>query len=90
MGLLSLARQTLENVIADKDHDLTIFDLEPYQIERGLFVTLFSEKTKLRGCIGNIEAESSIFAGTQKLAIAAATCDPRFNAVTAGELIPFA
>ncbi|MDX2469872.1 MAG: AmmeMemoRadiSam system protein A [SAR324 cluster bacterium] len=85
MGLVALARMTLENVLADKNNDLTIFDLDPYKIERGVFVTLFSG-TKLRGCIGNIEPEGTLFELAQKLAIAAATCDPRFKAVTAPEL----
>lgn len=85
MGLVALARMTLENVLDDKKHDLTLFDLDPYKIERGVFVTLFSDN-KLRGCIGNIEPEGSLFESAQKLAIASATCDPRFSPVTAPEL----
>lgn len=53
----------------------------------GAFVTLRKSDGQLRGCIGTIEAEQSNVAGEiVKNAISAATRDPRFQPVSAGEL----
>lgn len=49
------------------------------------FVTL-TRKGRLRGCIGYTEALAPLFRTVQECAVAAATEDPRFMPVSAGEL----
>ncbi|RLD82865.1 MAG: TIGR00296 family protein [Bacteroidetes bacterium] len=51
----------------------------------GAFVTLNKEH-KLRGCIGNFSSDLPLYKVVQNMAIAAATQDPRFNAVSANEI----
>ncbi|HPB68754.1 MAG TPA: AmmeMemoRadiSam system protein A, partial [Candidatus Omnitrophota bacterium] len=53
--------------------------------EEGAFVTLHKRKM-LRGCIGNIVARGPLYLTVRDMAIAAATQDPRFPAVTKEEL----
>jgi len=55
--------------------------LEPAAV----FVTLFS-KSKLRGCVGQIQAEKPLYAAVQDAARSAAFSDPRFPPVTQSEL----
>jgi len=52
---------------------------------RGAFVTL-KEGGNLRGCIGYIEGIRPLYQAVAEMAVAAATGDPRFPAVTAKEL----
>jgi len=51
----------------------------------GAFVTLH-ENGRLRGCIGNMVGSVPLYKTVADMAIEAATGDPRFSAVTAGEL----
>lgn len=51
----------------------------------GAFVSLHN-KEALRGCIGMPHEDKALFRAVQEMAIAAATRDPRFVAVTEGEL----
>jgi AmmeMemoRadiSam system protein A len=53
----------------------------------GVFVTLHTEKGKLRGCIGSLApTEKDLVEETWRLAVAAASHDYRFRPVTAAEL----
>ncbi|MBU1354998.1 MAG: AmmeMemoRadiSam system protein B [Candidatus Edwardsbacteria bacterium] len=52
---------------------------------RGVFVTL-KEAGNLRGCIGYIEGIRPLYQAVAEMAVAAATGDPRFPAVTEKEL----
>jgi len=53
----------------------------------GVFVTLHTEKGKLRGCIGSLApTEKDLVEETWRLAVAAASHDYRFEPVTAAEL----
>ena len=53
----------------------------------GVFVTLHTEKEKLRGCIGSLAPiEKDLVEETWRLAVAAASHDYRFRPVTAAEL----
>ena len=53
----------------------------------GVFVTLRTEKGKLRGCIGSLApTEKDLVEETRRLAVAAAGHDYRFTPVTAAEL----
>ena len=53
--------------------------------QRGVFVTL-TRAGRLRGCIGRIQADIPLASLLPLMAAAAATEDPRFPAVTPGEL----
>ena len=53
--------------------------------EAGAFVSMHNQG-KLRGCIGTQQESKALFRTVQEMAIAAASRDPRFDAVTEGEL----
>ena len=83
-----LARQTVEAFIRER------IVIEPpgnpegiLSTQAGVFVTLRKPDGELRGCIGTIEAEqANVAQEIVRNAISAATRDPRFPAVTTGEL----
>ncbi|HUT98863.1 MAG TPA: AmmeMemoRadiSam system protein B [bacterium] len=83
--LLHLAREALENHFAGrKPPELTEPSARLRQ-KRGAFVTL-TEGGQLRGCIGYVEPVVPLWKAVREMAVAAATGDPRFPPVTAGEL----
>lgn len=98
--LLKLARRTLEVYLKDKE--IPTFDLLSGELTKpgGAFVTLHHENTlarvtrsgvaassgTLRGCIGQFESSDPLHKTVQKMAIAAATEDPRFYPVHLSEL----
>jgi AmmeMemoRadiSam system protein A len=51
----------------------------------GVFVSLHKDHA-LRGCIGHLEADRTLGRSVPEMAVAAASCDPRFPPVTADEL----
>ena len=51
----------------------------------GVFVSIHHGK-ELRGCIGNVITDEPLYRTTARCAVAAATTDPRFAAVTLDEL----
>lgn len=51
----------------------------------GVFVSLHRGRA-LRGCIGHVEADRPLVRSIPEMAVAAASCDPRFPPVTADEL----
>ena len=83
--LIDIARQTIQEYIQKG----TVMDAEEsdprLSAEEGAFVTLHKGKN-LRGCIGNIIGRGPLYLTVRDMAIAAATQDPRFPAVTLGEL----
>ncbi|MBI1909531.1 MAG: AmmeMemoRadiSam system protein A [Deltaproteobacteria bacterium] len=82
--LLQVARQTLQDYFENKK--LTaVSPLESLKEKKGAFVTLHHEG-KLKGCIGHLAADEPLFLVIQKMAIAAATGDPRFPPVSPEEL----
>lgn len=83
--LVQLARQSLENHLLDKKHDLGLLWEEAFDEERGVFVTL-QKQGELRGCIGNIMAYESIFKAVPRLALESALSDHRFDPVKEREL----
>jgi uncharacterized protein len=58
-------------------------------VERGAFVTLHVARA-LRGCIGTFRPQSSLAATVARMAIAAATEDPRFLPIGAADLAELA
>lgn len=84
--LLTIARDTIENYV--KSRHIPPIDVDDYpnlQQLAGVFVTLTKNK-QLRGCIGYIKAIDPLSQAVSKMAIAAATEDPRFSPVTKDEL----
>jgi hypothetical protein len=83
--MLTLARQALENELFHSSHDLKSLKSPELEEKRGLFVTLHI-KAKLRGCIGRLEANKSIYQNIIELSKAAAFEDHRFKNLSAKEL----
>ena len=83
--LLALARVVLENKLLHRRHDLKAYRCAAFESKRGLFVTL-TLRGKLRGCIGQIEPDDTIYNHTIQLAQSAAFKDHRFAPLTAKEL----
>lgn len=85
-ALIALARKSVETAVREKKlYELESSDYPTLQQERGVFVTL-TEKGELRGCIGLISANKPLYLGVRDAATSAALRDPRFPAVTPGEL----
>lgn len=83
--LLEIARKTLESYLKDgKIPDLEIA-IPNLLSQQGAFVTL-RKKGQLRGCIGEFEAKEALWKVVQRMAIEAATKDPRFPPVRLNEL----
>jgi MEMO1 family protein len=85
--LLRLARRTLEEWVGQ--HKKPVPDQSQFPSEwtkpRGCFVTL-TKQGELRGCIGHIFPQEPLIQAVVDNACSAATQDPRFPPVTAGEL----
>jgi len=82
---LEIARKTLEEYLTSGKIP-EISPKNPSLLKNlGAFVTL-RKKGELRGCIGEFEPKEPLYRVIQRMAIAAATEDPRFSPVTAQEL----
>ncbi|MGM0366262.1 MAG: AmmeMemoRadiSam system protein A [Actinomycetota bacterium] len=83
--LMEIAKQTLLDVVYGRKPPE--FDIEDDMLNQkcGAFVTLHMEGS-LRGCIGNIVAQTPLWKTVRGMAVEAAFHDPRFPAVTASEL----
>jgi AmmeMemoRadiSam system protein A len=85
--LLRVARLTLE-LYLQHHQTLQIDAVSDGLLEhRGAFVTLHKKDRQLRGCIGTFESRAPLITTVQRMAIAAATTDPRFPAVRLAELV---
>jgi len=86
--LPELARQAIQTYVGERRVTHPPPDLAPEVHDRAaLFVTLLTPAGELRGCIGSLEpATENLATETIDRAIAAATADPRFAPVTAGEV----
>jgi AmmeMemoRadiSam system protein B/AmmeMemoRadiSam system protein A len=83
--LLKLARQSIEANLAGKPAPDIKITSPRLREEMGAFVTL-TRNGELRGCIGHIIGTQALYKTVQEMAVAAATEDPRFPPVSAGEL----
>ena len=83
--LLQLARESLENKLLHRGHDLLRLHRAPFDGFFGCFVTLTINK-RLRGCIGQIEGDLSLFEAVSAYAVKSALQDPRFEPLSAEEL----
>ena len=80
--LLRLARASLHAATGAAPVEPVV--TEDLQVEAAAFVTL-TQQGQLRGCIGSLQAHRPLASDVQANAIAAATQDPRFAAVSAAE-----
>jgi AmmeMemoRadiSam system protein A len=86
-ALLRLARETLASYFAAGLVPERPPPTPALQSPRATFVTLRCHGTgELRGCVGETRARGPLVESVMRMAIAAATEDPRFPAVTAEEL----
>lgn len=83
--LLRIARRTLEEFLPHRRRPVVETASAALLERRGAFVTLHSGRA-LRGCIGTFEASDPLIDTVQRMAIAAATSDPRFPPLSADEL----
>ncbi len=84
--LTNIARETLEQVIVKGEEPALIETDDPDLLaHKGVFVTL-KKQGKLRGCMGLIESDQSLWESIQEMAQAAALKDPRFPVVKKSEL----
>ena len=84
--LLGIARRAIASHL---DGDGSLFDEEGADAStpQGAFVSLKTRaQGQLRGCIGHVEGDQPLVATIRRVAVAAATEDPRFPAVTPDEL----
>jgi len=86
--LVDLARRSIHSYVREGKRIPVPAELLPeMQREAGAFVSIH-RYGQLRGCIGTIQPTCSTVAEEViENAIAAATCDPRFSPITAGELV---
>ena len=83
--LLTIARETLDTFVGTGKAPTYGDEDARLGLEEGAFVTL-TRQGALRGCIGNIQGSGPLYQTVSRMAIAAASEDPRFEPVSAGEL----
>ena len=82
---MTIARLTVETFVRT-GRAAAVNESDPrLQAEEGAFVTLHAGG-QLRGCIGSIIGQGPLYRTVREMSIAAASQDPRFPPVTAGEL----
>ena len=83
--LLKIARETIENTVLGSPPGQYSIDDPVLNTECGAFVTIHNGGN-LRGCIGNITANTPLWQTVRNMAVEASTRDPRFPPVTSREL----
>ncbi|CAO0822323.1 Protein MK0488 [Desulfarculales bacterium] len=83
--LLAVARQTIETLVEGQRPVAHSMDLDGLSFQRGAFVTLH-RREQLRGCIGNFTSPHALVRTVEKMAVAAASQDPRFMPVRPSEM----
>lgn len=83
--LLKIARDTIKYKLETGKRFEPVVTDPALKRDMGAFVTLH-KRGELRGCIGHMIASGPLYLVVRDMAIAAATEDPRFVPVTAGEL----
>jgi len=83
--LLLLAAHSLESSLAGTTSPKPVLRTPAMEEPRGAFVT-WTNGGALRGCIGTLEPAEPLWVTVQRVAISAATRDPRFGPIEAREL----
>jgi AmmeMemoRadiSam system protein A len=84
--ILKLARETVFAKVSGKPLPEWQGDDKRLKADGAVFVTLKEKNGRLRGCIGSIQAHTSLYRSVSQNAVAAATKDPRFSPVRPEEL----
>ena len=85
-ALPRIAREAIRAHLESRDSAADVAATGALERMAPVFVTLW-KRGKLRGCIGELEAQhSNLVAETVDRAVAAATADPRFEALSRAEL----
>jgi len=83
--LLQIARRSVQAYLADETVQFPDIESSILGEDRGVFVTIHLGK-ELRGCVGTIQPEESLYENVAACAVAAASRDSRFAPVRADEL----
>jgi AmmeMemoRadiSam system protein A len=83
--LLALARRTIAQYLATESLPSYVTEDPALLQPMGAYVT-YEEEGALRGCLGRLEGDRPAYLNVQYAALAAALGDPRFPAITSGEL----
>jgi|SRR5436190_2002645 len=84
-ALLDVARAAIRAAVAGRSppvHDLPA----RLDVEAGVFVSLHDARAELRGCVGTVVPNAPLGILVGRMAVAAATRDPRFAPLEPGEL----
>jgi len=87
--LLKIARETVIDFVTNGKVPVVSPTSPGLNLHSGCFVTI-KQKGELRGCIGNFVSEQPLYQLVQEMAVSAATRDPRFYPMKAGDLDDFA
>ncbi|NCP77948.1 MAG: AmmeMemoRadiSam system protein A [Desulfuromonadales bacterium] len=85
LKLLKLARQAIDNCLRQTDFIAQGEDDPQLTQQAGCFVTI-KINGQLRGCLGNFVSSQPLYLEVTRMAVAAATEDPRFRPMTAADL----
>ncbi|MCF7920066.1 MAG: AmmeMemoRadiSam system protein B [Candidatus Cloacimonetes bacterium] len=83
--LLYLALTTIDDALKGRKTQISVPDSPILNEHRAVFVTLHKHG-ELRGCIGHMEARTSLYKAVREMAASAAFQDPRFSPVTEKEM----
>src|SRR5258706_9530083 len=83
--LLRIARATLREFLATGYMPPGAPHRKSLLLPAGAFVSVYVDG-ELRGCMGRVDADTPLYLAVEQLAVAAATRDPRFEAVRMEEL----
>lgn len=84
-ALLNMAYLSVCDLVLGRRHKRTLPEDPQLSQRAGAFVTL-SRNGDLRGCIGHIEADQTVWQIVQLMAVSAAQNDPRFEPIGSDEL----
>ncbi len=83
--LLAIARRAIDNCLAESEQTPEEVNEELLNQKVGCFVTIH-QNNRLRGCIGNFVSEQPLYLEVAQMAVAAATTDPRFYAMSKADI----
>ena len=86
--LLAIARTAIQHCVENKPYHCEPREEKALNKRSGCFVTI-KKDGQLRGCIGNFQGREPLFKDVESMAIASATQDPRFPAMTPDDLANF-
>jgi uncharacterized protein len=86
LALVAIARAAVvQATVGRDDAGVAVVEVGEFPEASGAFVTL-KRGGRLRGCIGTLECRRALAHEVARVAVSAATADPRFEPLTASEL----